>query len=107
MQYLIKEVEIGTAFSSDHSPVKMSVLDPRSTKRGPGFWKFNKSVLDDPVFTENAKKIIQDLKQSQTRSPHKQANLEIMKYDVRKYSIKFSKAKAYDRRKTNLIWKLG
>ena len=99
LQYAIKDVEIGTAFSSDHSPVKMTVLNPNCTKKGPGFWKFNKSVLEDPVFTENAKKLIQDLKASQTRSVHKQANLEFMKYEVRKYSIKFSKAKAKDRRK--------
>jgi exonuclease III len=99
LQYAIKDVEIGTAFSSDHSPVKMSLLAPNSSKRGPGFWKFNKSILDDPVFTENAKKLLRDVKVSQSHSVHKQANFEYMKYESRKFCIQFSKAKAKERRK--------
>ena len=99
LQYAIKDVEIGTAFSSDHSPVKMSILDPTCSKRGPGFWKFNKSVLDDPIFTENANKLLRDVKESQNHSVHKQANFEFMKYESRKFCIKYSKAKAKERRK--------
>ena len=101
LQYSIKVVEIGTAFSSDHSPLKMSVLAPNNgNQKGPGFWKFNKSLLNDPVFAENTKNLMRNLVQSQRGSVHKQINLELMKYEIRKFSIKFSKAKAKDRRKT-------
>ena len=41
LQYAIKDVQIGTAFSSDHSLIKMSVIDPKNTRKGPGLWKFN------------------------------------------------------------------
>ena len=100
LQYLIKDVDIGTALSSDHSPVKMSVLESNNdNKKGPGYWKFNKSLLDNPVFIENAKNLISDLKQSQRNSIQKQANWELMKYEIRKYCIKYSKAKAKDNRK--------
>ena len=101
LQYSIKDVEIGTAFASDHSPLKMSVMAANNdNQKGPGFWKFNKSLLNDPVFAASTKTLMRDLVQSQHGSVHKQINLELMKYEIRKHSITFSKAKAKERRKT-------
>ena len=93
MQYSIKNVEIGTAFLSDHSPVKMTVLEPKNNiKRGSGYWKFNKSILHDPVFVQNIKNTTSELVQEQASSRQKQINWEIMKYEIRKMTIKHSKS---------------
>ena len=75
MQYSIKNVEIGTAFLSDHSPVKKTVLEPKNNiKRGPGYWKFNKSLLHVPIFVQNAKNKASELVQEQASSLQKQIN---------------------------------
>ena len=34
----------------------------KSNKRGPGFWKFNTTLLKDEVYIDYIKEIIQDLK---------------------------------------------
>ena len=95
MQYSVKKVDIGTAFLSDHSPVKMTVLEPQnSIKRGPCYWKFNKSLLHDPFFVQNAKNKASELVQEQASSLQKQINWEIMKYEIRKTSMKHSKSKS-------------
>ena len=99
LQYLVKDVEIGTAFASDHSPVKMSLLEPSASRRGPGFWKFNKSLLEDPIFIEKARTFLQVIIDAQNLSREKQANWEYLKYEFRKFAMKYSKAKALERRK--------
>ena len=100
LQYLVKDVDIGTAFASDHSPVKMSLLETSDSERGLGFWKFNKSLLEDPIFIEKAKTFLHVIIDAQNLSREKQANWEYLKYEFRKFAMKYSKAKALERRKT-------
>ena len=90
LQYLVKDVDIGTAFASDHSPVKMSLLETSDSERGPGFWKFNKSLLEDPIFIEKAKTFLHVIIDVQNLSREKQANWEYLKYEFRKFAMKYS-----------------
>ena len=77
----------------------MSLLEPSSSKRGPGFWKFNKSLLEDPIFIEKARTFLQVVIDAQNLSREKQANWEYLKYEFRKFAMKYSKARALERRK--------
>ena len=78
----------------------MSLLETSASERGPGFWKFNKSLLEDPIFIEKAKTFLQVIIDAQNLSREKQANWEYLKYEFRKFTMKYSKAKALERRKT-------
>ena len=42
----ITNIEIELAITTDHSPVIMTVLEKNINTKGPGFWKFNKSLLE-------------------------------------------------------------
>ena len=99
LQNHIKSVDIEISISSDHSPVSMDVkkTDP-SIKKGPGFWKFNSSLLEDRVFVSNMEKVIEDTK-TQHSGINKQANWEIIKYKIKQYSIKYSKGIAKEKKK--------
>ena len=99
LQYAIQDVEIGTAFGSDHAPVKMSVQDLSRSKRGPGFWKFNKSLTTDPATAEEAKALLREIRNDQALSLQKQANFEFMKYKIRKFFFHTARTKARERRR--------
>jgi len=50
---------IKTSFMSDHRLVTLEILD-KELSRGPGFWKFNNSLLADKEYTNLIIKTIQD-----------------------------------------------
>ena len=53
MESAIQDPNIVANIFSDHSAVSLSMsLESNETKRGPGFWKFNNSLLMDKCYTE-------------------------------------------------------
>ncbi|CAC5424835.1 unnamed protein product [Mytilus coruscus] len=55
----VKNIYHNDSSFSDHSFVSM-ILDFRNVETGPGLWILNNQLLDDEVFIENIKKIIQE-----------------------------------------------
>ena len=51
---------------SDHSAVSLSVSIPDSIPRGPGFWKLNSAVLEEPGFVN----CVHSFWASRTKLPH-------------------------------------
>ena len=41
---------------SDHSPIFVEISPLQESVRGPGYWKFNSSLVNDPTFVEKTKK---------------------------------------------------
>ena len=58
MLYNMTNVDIKSSFKSDHSPIKISFENKSNAKRGPGFWKFNSSLLLDADYCEYIRGII-------------------------------------------------
>ena len=50
LYHIIHSCKYTPGISSDHSFVEL-ILNKFSMKRGPGFWKFNTSLLDSPEYT--------------------------------------------------------
>ena len=61
--------------------------------KGPGFWKYNTSLNNDQVYILEIKKLISNFL-IEHASMDKQAKLELLKFEIKKFSIKFSKEKA-------------
>ena len=96
MQESIKKTDILPALSRDHSPIFFSLSKNTDISRGKGLWKFNNSLCHKPNFiTElnNYLKVICN-KMSAEQITDEQLCLEYIKYDIRKFSIRFSKEKA-------------
>ena len=102
MQTQVKRTEIGTALATDHSPVTMSICINKDSERGPGLWKFNKSLLKNSNFVSNLRDYIEQFKINNIRATDKRLNWELLKYEIRKFSMDFSKKAAKDRRATQL-----
>ena len=98
LQTQVKQCDIQIAVATDHSPVTMSICFIKDFEKGPGLWKFNKSLLSNLTFVSNMREIIEHFKTSNQNCRNKRLNWELLKYEMRKASIEFSKKVAKDRR---------
>ena len=46
----VNQIDILASLNSDHSPVYLKFSEGNETSRGPSYWKFNNSLLDDQHF---------------------------------------------------------
>ena len=46
-------------YNTDHTPVTVTFSLKQTSERGPGFWKFNNTLLDDPEYIEYMEKVLQ------------------------------------------------
>ena len=88
-----KKTEILNALSSDHSPVFCSFVNNDTYACGSGVWKFNNSLLLNTLFVKKLKNHIEivksNLQENSSFSDH--SKWEFWKYEIRKFSISFSK----------------
>ena len=93
LQQSIAKSEIANALFTDHSPIIIKISPEIKTNLGPGSWKFNNSLLLDNVFVQKMEVLINNfLNENGTLEPH--LKWEYLKYNIRKFSMSFSKAKA-------------
>ena len=86
--------------STDHSALFCSFQHFKKVKKGSGLWKFNNSLVSNKYLIQKSTKHIQKVKQlnSQTQFCN-QTKWEILKYEIRQFTISFSKNLAQLRRK--------
>ena len=95
LQESIKKSSILSALSLDHSPIFFSLSKSIGMSIGKSLWKFNKSLFHKPDFITELKKYS---KFTCNRMPaeqitDEQLGWENIKYEIRKFSICFSKEK--------------
>ena len=102
LQEYAKSVDILPSLLSDHSPLFLSFDENKDIIRGKGLWKFNNTLLLNDEFSEGIKTtILETCSENPNANPH--VLWELIKYEVRKFSIKFSKnrSKENNREKNN------
>lgn len=62
--------------------------------RGPGFWKFNNTLLDDEVYIAHIRKLIPQIREKYSFVQVKRLFWELMKMEIREKSISFAKQKS-------------
>ena len=101
LQERVKKTDILASFATDHSPILFSLNQMSEFSHGKGLWKFNKSLLLNKEYVEKIKEHIlltikmldnDDLRDEQVR-------WEYLKYEIRKFTIRFSKNLAKEVRK--------
>ena len=99
---LISNCEILPATISDHCPVVMSI-QMINVPRGAGYWKLNVKLLEDKEYVDEVNEIF-DL--AETRYVNKKPNekLEMIKIDVKEFSIQYAKAKNRKRKENKEKW---
>ncbi|RUA06759.1 MAG: hypothetical protein DSY43_01270 [Gammaproteobacteria bacterium] len=101
MQPYVDKCDIIPAPSTDHSAITLKFKIFESEKGGPSFWKFNNSLVENERYCAELKKQIKDLKTSLNNEGifNPQSRWELIKYQIRKFSMAFSKELARNRRK--------
>ena len=80
------------SIKTDH---KLIMLEHQSNqKRGPGFWKFNNSLLEDDEFITGIKNVYLNKIQEWVEISDLRMKRDLIKFEIQNYSIKFSKHKA-------------
>ena len=99
MESAIQNAKIVPNIFSDHSGVTLSMsVESNETKHGPGFWKFNNSLLTDKCYTEMITKQIPEFIAKYCNLNEKGLFWEMIKMEIRASTIIFAKNKAKQKR---------
>ncbi len=95
----IQSSKIIPGFKSDHSFVKIKIVTSQH-ERGPGFWKFNCSLLKDKDYCNNVNRWIHETREEYNNNTCPKLVLEVAKMKVRGETIKYASAKKKNRENT-------
>ena len=95
----VKECKILPNIYSDHSAVALFLFfNERELPRGPGFWKFGNSLLSDTNYVELLTPKIPEFAKKHEQVNDKGLYWEMIKMEIRAFTIAFSKMKAKRKR---------
>ena len=87
LNLLMDKVEIDPSFKSDHA-IPWMVVVKNDQSRGPDYWKFNKSLLEDEQYVHKVREIIKD--QLEVHRDSVGIIWKLIKMEIRGYSIQYS-----------------
>ena len=98
MQDDVVSVDIKPSIKSDHSAITLLINGVDDSERGPSFWKFNSTLVNDSdyrfLLDENIKNWLEEFKEV----VDKRVLWDLLKYKIRQLTIKYSKEKAHSRK---------
>ena len=91
-----------TQIQSDHSPVFLKISPLADAYKGPGYWKFNNSLVSDPIYIEKTREVISEIKANSFDYDDIRVKWEFLKFRIRQFTQSYSKIKAQKRRQKRL-----
>ena len=91
---MVANVDIVSAIKTDHSAITLQLHKIEEGVKGPGFWKMNTSMLNDAAYVEEVKKKILIWREEAKEISDKRVIWDWIKYNVRLFSIDYSKRRA-------------
>ena len=93
LQEFSNDTDIIPAFKTDYSSVLVTISNYNFFKPGPYHWKFNNSLIKDETLTCTFKNLIQNMinKLNASTSLNNQLKLELLKCEIRRFTISFCK----------------
>ena len=101
---LFDDVNILPGIQSDHSLLKLSLKSGNIHEKARGFWKFNSSLLHDPVYVDKIKQAIRETAQNYKGLEDKRMLTEIIKLEIRIQTIPYCVMKRTQIEKRRGIW---
>ena len=99
LREFVNDTSILTSLSTDHSPVHLSLLKENKRTKGNGFWKFNSSLIKDHMYVSEIKHLASSFLSNYICNMNAQLKWELLKYEIRKFTIDYTKRKAKEKRK--------
>ena len=87
------KTDVLASFYTDHSPIFTSLKFNDIPTKGQGFWKFNNSLTSNSEYVKKMKnQILETLRMlNQDKITDKHLRWEFLKYEIRKFTMNFSK----------------
>ena len=93
------KTEVKAYHDSDHSPIYVEIQYENSQKKpGPGFWKFNNSLLENEEFVLNLKFFLIHAKEKHSKTDDKRLYWEVIKMEIMDFCIRFAKRLSKNRK---------
>ena len=86
----LKSVRVSPFSWSDHDEVSVNLELPSPVKRGPGFWKFNTSLLEDQEFNEHICRFVEGWEREKADYPDPSVWWDMGKYHWKRIAIEHS-----------------
>ena len=97
---LTRNCEIIHAPGSDHCAVKLFIQSEALNKKpGPGFWKFNFSLLENEAYINELKENIKAYRNKYDYLEDKSLKWDLLKMEMRSFTIAYTKKKARELKK--------
>ena len=94
----VASVDLKPSIKSDHSAITLLINGVGDCERGPSFWKFNSTLVNDSdyrlLLDENIKNWLEEFNEV----VDKRVLWDLLKYKIRQFTIKYSKEKAHSRK---------
>ena len=90
----VKKSDSQPSIAPDHCAVYIILSIPEINSRGPGFWKFNNSLLADGEYLEMVRELLPFLRNKYKNVKDIQLFWELLKMEIRSATISFAKGKA-------------
>ena len=94
LKNFVQKVDIQTSIAPDHKTICLSLKWPKVTPRGPGFWKFSNTLLEDEDNINKVRDIYPQLREKYEDVQDKRIFWELLKMEIRSITIAFTKAKS-------------
>ena len=89
---------------TDHSAISLHFqAKAKKQHRGPGFWKFNDSLLSDVYYVNSLRENITSFKAKHANVPDKGLKWDLIKMEIRGFTVKYAKTKAKLRKNEEAI----
>jgi exonuclease III len=92
--YIIDKCDIKPSIKTDHSLLQISINLIEEERRGPGFWKFNCSLLKDENYINMVRKLIENLKQEYHNIDNDGLKWDLIKTKIRQDTIFYTRKQA-------------
>ena len=82
LSHIMLNTEIKQSSLSDHSAIILTLQSKDYERRGPGFWKFNNSLLEDSTFVEQLQCLIPEYKKKYSNLADKGLFWDMIKMEI-------------------------
>ena len=101
-QESVAKVDVLAAVASDHSAIRLTLCESKELIRGPSYWKFNSSLVNDKIYVENLNNELTQYTNETTQMTDPRVRYDFLKFKIKVFSRKYSNeiAKSRKARKT-------
>jgi len=92
----VKNTGIKASIAPGHKIVHLWLSWPNNSPRGPGFWKFNNTLLKDKNYTAEICELIPQIREKYKSLKDKRLAWELIKMEIRDHTVSVAKRKARD-----------